>query len=140
MGFVNGLPLLVIVFKKPGVSARVAFDDNLSQYKAAILKLFWSNAFVIASKNTASRIGLLSADWERFFEWERIKREDEPRGVSLEVLLRGTCRYVFTLIQKFRIPALLSDRIDVVITDEAHLSQYETLAVYMRTAMPKTRI
>jgi type I restriction enzyme R subunit len=40
VGFVNGLPLLVIVFKKPGVSTRVAFDDNLSHYKAAITKLF----------------------------------------------------------------------------------------------------
>ena len=270
VGFVNGLPLVVIEFKKPGVSARVAFDDNLSHYKAAIPQLFWSNAFLIASNGTASRIGSLSADWERFFEWKRIASEDEPRRVSLEVLLRGTCqpqrlldyienftlfsdskgglikiiaqnhqvigvnnaiaatlearrrghgragvfwqtqgsgksysmgfysqkiqrkipgdwtfvivtdrtdldeqiaetfkaagvvsqsegdqchagsgaqlaellrgnhRYVFTLIQKFRIPELLCDRTDVVvITDEAHRSQYDTLALNMRTALPK---
>ena len=30
------------------------------------------------------------AAW-RFFEWKRIEREDEPRRVSLEVMLRGTC-------------------------------------------------
>jgi type I restriction enzyme, R subunit len=36
VGFLNGLPLLVIEFKKPGVSARAAFDDNLSHYKAQI--------------------------------------------------------------------------------------------------------
>jgi len=270
VGFVNGLPLVVIEFKKPGVSARVAFDDNLSHYKDAIPQLFWSNAFLIASNGTASRIGSLSADWERFFEWKRIANEDEPRRVSLEVLLRGTCqpqrlldyvenftlfsdsksglvkiiaqnhqvigvnnaiaatlearrrghgragvfwqtqgsgksysmgfysqkiqrkfpgdwtfvivtdrtdldeqiaetfkaagivsqaegdqchagsgaqlatllrgnhRYVFTLIQKFRIPELLCDRSDVVvITDEAHRSQYDTLALNMRTALPK---
>ncbi|MFN9871051.1 MAG: type I restriction endonuclease subunit R [Cyanobacteriota bacterium] len=270
VGFVNGLPLLVIEFKKPGVSARVAFDDNLSHYKAAIPQLFWSNAFLIASNGTASRIGSLSADWERFFEWKRIESEDEPRRVSLEVLLRGVCqpkrfldyvenfilfsdskgglikiiaqnhqfigvnnaiaatlearrrghgragvfwqtqgsgksysmgfysqkiqrkipgdwtfvivtdrtdldeqiaetfkaagvvsqaegdqchassgaqlaellrgnhRYVFTLIQKFRIPELLCDRTDVVvITDEAHRSQYDTLALNMRTALPR---
>ena len=270
VGFVNGLPLLVIEFKKPGVAARVAFDDNLTHYKAAIPQLFWSNAFLIASNGTASRIGSLSADWERFFEWKRIESEDEPRRVSLEVLLRGVCqprrlldyvenfilfsdskgglikiiaqnhqfigvnnaiaatlearrrghgragvfwqtqgsgksysmafysqkiqrkvpgdwtfvivtdrtdldeqiagtfkaagvvsqaegdqchagsaaqlaellrgnhRYVFTLIQKFRIPERLCDRTDVVvITDEAHRSQYDTLALNMRTALPK---
>jgi type I restriction enzyme R subunit len=270
VGFVNGLPLVVIEFKNPGVSARVAFDDNLTHYKAAIPQLFWSNAFLIASNGTASRIGSLSADWERFFEWKRIASEDEPRRVSLEVMLRGTCqpqrlldyvenftlfsdsksglvkiiaqnhqvigvnnaiaatlearrrghgragvfwqtqgsgksysmgfysqkiqrkfpgdwtfvivtdrtdldeqiadtfkaasivsqaegdqchagsgaqlaallrgnhRYVFTLIQKFRIPELLCDRSDVVvITDEAHRSQYDTLALNMRTALPK---
>ena len=270
IGFVNGLPLVVIEFKKPGVSARVAFDDNLTHYKSAIPQLFWSNAVLIASNGTDSRIGSLSADWERFFEWKRIESENEPRRVSLEVLLRGTCqpkrfldyvenfilftdskgglvkiiaqnhqfigvnnaiaatlearrrghgragvfwqtqgsgksysmafysqkiqrklpgdwtfvivtdrtdldeqiagtfkaagvvsqvegdqchagsgaqlaallrgnhRYVFTLIQKFRIPELLCDRTDVVvITDEAHRSQYDTLALNMRTALPK---
>ena len=40
---------------------------------------------------TDSRVGSLTADWERFFEWKRIEREDEPRRVSLEVMLRGTC-------------------------------------------------
>ena len=270
VGFVNGLPLVVIEFKQPGVPARVAFDDNLTHYKSAIPQLFWSNAFLIASNGTDSRIGSLSANWERFFEWKRIAREDEPRRVSLEVLLRGTCqpqrlldyvenftlfsdskgglvkiiaqnhqvlgvnnaiaatlearrrghgragvfwqtqgsgksysmafysqkiqrkipgdwtfvivtdrtdlddqiadtfkaaqvvsqaegdqchagsgaqlaellrgnhRYVFTLIQKFRIPELLTNRTDVVvITDEAHRSQYDTLALNMRTALPK---
>jgi type I restriction enzyme R subunit len=82
VGFVNGLPLVVIEFKKPGVSARVAFDDNLTHYKDAIPQLFWSNAFLIASNGTASRIGSLSADWERFFEWKRIASEDEPRLVA----------------------------------------------------------
>ena len=270
VGFVNGLPLVVIEFKQPGVPARVAFDNNLTHYKSAIPQLFWSNAFLIASNGTDSRIGSLSANWERFFEWKRIAREDEPRRVSLEVLLRGTCqpqllldyvenftlfsdskgglvkiiaqnhqvlgvnnaiaatlearrrghgragvfwqtqgsgksysmafysqkiqrkipgdwtfvivtdrtdlddqiagtfkaaqvvsqaegdqchagsgaqlaellrgnhRYVFTLIQKFRIPELLTNRTDVVvITDEAHRSQYDTLALNMRTALPK---
>ncbi len=45
---------------------------------------------------------------------------------------------MFTLIQKFRIPQLLCDRSDVVvITDEAHRSQYDTLALNMRTALPR---
>ena len=50
-------------------------------------QLFWSHAFLIASKGTTGRIGFLSAAWERFFEWKRIESEDEPRRVSLEVVL-----------------------------------------------------
>jgi len=94
VGFVNGLPLVVIELKKPGVPARNAFDDNLTSYKHpqnGIPALFAYNALLIASNGTESRVGSITADWERFFEWKRIEREDEPRRVSLEVMLRGTC-------------------------------------------------
>jgi type I restriction enzyme R subunit len=66
-------------------------------------------------------------------------------SVHLRELLQADHRYVFTLIQKFRIDKLagetempvLSDRRDIiVITDEAHRSQYDTLALNMRTALP----
>ncbi len=270
VSFVNGLPLVVIELKKPGVPARAAFDENLTHYKQQIPALFWFNALLIASNGTDSRVGSLTADWERFFEWKRIEREDEPRRVSLEVMLRGTCdrarlldlvenftlfsehkaglvkiigqnhqflgvnnaiasmlaarklghgrggvfwqtqgsgksfsmvffaqkvlrkvagnwtfvvvtdrvelddqiaktfkatgavseaegdqchaasgvqlrellrgnhRYVFTLIHKFQSPELLCDRPDVIVlTDEAHRSQYDTLALNMRAALPK---
>lgn len=270
VGFVNGLPWIVIELKKPGVSARSAFDENLTHYKREIPALFWYNGLLIASNGADSRVGSLTADWERFFEWKRIEREDEPRRVSLEVMLRGVCaparlldlvenftlfsehkagvvkilaqnhqylgvnnaiasmlaartsghgrggvfwqtqgsgksfsmvffaqkvlrkfpgdwtfvivtdrvelddqiaktfkaagavteaegdachassgahlgyllrgnhRYVFTLIHKFQKPEMLCDRSDVVVlTDEAHRSQYDTLALNMRTALPK---
>jgi type I restriction enzyme, R subunit len=270
VGFVNGLPWVVIELKKPGVPARAAFDENLTHYKKEIPQLFWFNALLIASNGTDSRVGSLTADWERFFEWKRIEREDEPRRVSLEVMLRGTCdpgrlldlvenftlfsehkaglvkvlgqnhqflgvnnaivsmlearklghgrggvfwqtqgsgksfsmvffaqkvlrklagnwtfvvvtdrveldeqiaktfktvgavseaegdqchaasgahlrellrgnhRYVFTLVHKFQTPELLTDRSDVIVlTDEAHRSQYDTLALNMRAALPK---
>lgn len=94
VGFVNGLPLVVIEFKKPGVPPQQAFEQNLTSYKHAqngVAALFWYNALLIASNGTDSRVGSLTADWERFFEWKRIEREDEPRRVSLEVMLRGTC-------------------------------------------------
>ena len=91
VGFVNGLPWVVIELKKPGVPARAAFDENLTHYKQQIPALFWFNALLIASNGTDSRVGSLTADWERFFEWKRIEREDEQRRVSLEVILRGTC-------------------------------------------------
>ena len=270
VGFVNGLPLVVVELKKPGVPARAAFDENLTHYKQQIPVLFWFNGLLIASNGTDSRVGSLTADWDRFFEWKRIAREDEPRRVSLEVMLRGTCdrtrlldlvenftlfsehkaglvkvlgqnhqflgvnnaiasmlearqrghgragvfwqtqgsgksfsmvfsaqkvlrkvagnwtfvvvtdrvelddqiaktfkatgavseaegdqchaasgahlrdllrgnhRYVFTLIQKFQTPEQLCDRPDVIVlTDEAHRSQYDTLALNMRAALPK---
>jgi type I restriction enzyme, R subunit len=270
VGFVNGLPIVVIELKKPGVPAQQAFDDNLTCYKSDIPQLFWFNGLMIASNGTESRVGSLTADWERFFEWKRIEREDEPRRVSLEVMLRGTCepsrlldllenftlvsehkaglvkvlgqnhqflgvnnaiaatlaarqqghgrggvfwqtqgsgksfamvffaqkilrkvpgnwtfvvvtdrvelddqiaktfkacgavsetesdqchaqsgaqlrqllgenhRYVFTLIHKFQTPELLCDRADVIVlTDEAHRSQYDTLALNMRSALPR---
>ena len=60
----------------------------------------------------------------------------------LKQLLREDHRYVFTLIQKFRIERgkvypRLSDRSDViVITDEAHRSQYDIFAQNMRNALP----
>jgi type I restriction enzyme R subunit len=270
VGFVNGLPWVVIELKKPGVPARAAFDENLTHYKQQVPKLFWSNALLIASNGTDSRVGSLTADWGRWVEWKRIEREDEARRVSLEVMLRGTCdrtrlldlvenftlfsehkaglvkvisqnhqflgvnnaiasmlearklghgrggvfwqtqgsgksfsmvffaqkvlrklagnwtfvvvtdrveldeqiaktfkatgavseaegdechaasgahlrellrgnhRYVFTLVHKFQTPELLCDRSDVIVlTDEAHRSQYDTLALNMRAALPK---
>ena len=94
IGFVNALPWVVIELKKPGVAARQAFDENLTSYKHAqngIPQIFWTNAFLIASNGTDSRIGTITAEWERFFDWKRIEREDEPRRVSLEVMLRGAC-------------------------------------------------
>jgi hypothetical protein len=94
VGYVNGLPLVVLEFKKPGVPARSAFDENITSYKHAqngIPALFAYNALIIASNGTDSRVGSLTADWDRFFEWKRIEREDEPRRVSLEVMIRGTC-------------------------------------------------
>lgn len=61
----------------------------------------------------------------------------------LRELLAADHRYVFTLIQKFqpskgeRQMPVLSDRSDVIVlTDEAHRSQYDTLALNMRTALP----
>lgn len=63
----------------------------------------------------------------------------------LRSLLAADHRYVFTLIQKFQ-PSkaageqempVLSERSDIiVITDEAHRSQYDTLALNMRRALP----
>jgi type I restriction enzyme R subunit len=59
-------------------------------------------------------------------------------GAELRRLLAENHRYVFTLIHKFLSPEVLCDRADVIVlTDEAHRSQYDTLAMNMRAAMPK---
>jgi len=62
---------------------------------------------------------------------------------DLRQLLIEDHRYVFTLIQKFHTEdpsdthPVLSERDDaIVITDEAHRSQYDTLALNMRNALP----
>jgi type I restriction enzyme, R subunit len=91
VGFVNGLPLVVIEFKKPAMPVRAAFDDNLTTYKTDVPQLFWYNALLIASNGPETRIGSLTALWEHFGEWKRIDREDEPSAVSLEKAIRGTC-------------------------------------------------
>jgi len=64
-------------------------------------------------------------------------------GTHLRELLAQDHRYVFTLIHKFNTRdgtpyPTLSDRRDIiVITDEAHRTQYDTLAMNMRTALPQ---
>jgi type I restriction enzyme, R subunit len=63
-------------------------------------------------------------------------------GAHLKQLLTEDHRFIFTLIQKFGTKQgetypKLSDRSDIiVITDEAHRSQYDTLALNMRNALP----
>jgi type I restriction enzyme, R subunit len=71
---------------------------------------------------------------------ERVRADS---GESLKRMLnQEDHRYVFTLIQKFRTEhgekyPTLSDRSDIiVITDEAHRSQYDIFATNMRSALP----
>lgn len=71
-------------------------------------------------------------------------REDvrATSAAHLKALLRGNERYIFTLIQKFRsepgqpYPELSARSDVIVITDEAHRSQYDIFALNMRNAMP----
>ena len=71
--------------------------------------------------------------------------ETEAHATScahLQQLLSEDHRYVFTLIQKFRTeeggtyPTLSQRRDIIVITDEAHRSQYDIFALNMRNALP----
>src|SRR2546425_12717580 len=64
-------------------------------------------------------------------------------GEDLRRLLREDHRHVFTLIQKFHTERgtahpKLSDRSDIIVmTDEAHRTQYDILARNMRSALPR---
>ena len=70
------------------------------------------------------------------------KQEWAESSEHLRQLLRENHRYIFTTIQKFRtengkIHPVISDRSDIiVITDEAHRTQYDVFAMNMRNALP----
>lgn len=58
-------------------------------------------------------------------------------SAHLKELLEHDHRYIFTLIHKFRDQETISDRSDIIVmTDEAHRTQYDTLALNMRTSIP----
>jgi type I restriction enzyme R subunit len=69
-------------------------------------------------------------------------RAQAESSSHLRQLLTEDHRYIFTLIHKFRTEKgeahpVLSERRDIIVfTDEAHRSQYDTLALNMRTALP----
>ena len=70
------------------------------------------------------------------------KQEWAETSEDLRRLLKEDHRYVFTTIQKFRtekgtVHPVISNRSDiVVITDEAHRTQYDVFAMNMRNALP----
>lgn len=74
--------------------------------------------------------------------------EDQVRADSssdLQIKLGADHRYVFTLIHKFQTSdgsemPMVSDRNNIIVmTDEAHRTQYATLALNMRKALPNAR-
>ena len=91
VGFVNGLPLVLVELKSLTKPLRDAYDHNLRDYKETIPQLFWFNALVILSNGEHSRIGTITSEWEHFAEWRRISDETEPPTVSLETMIRGAC-------------------------------------------------
>jgi len=91
VGFVNGIPLVLIELKAIDKDLKNAYDDNLTDYKATIPQLFWYNQLVILSNGSESRAGTVTAEWEHFGEWKRVASEDEAPLVSLETMIRGTC-------------------------------------------------
>ena len=103
IGFINGIPVVLIEFKRIDVNLKAAYDDNLRDYKDTIPHLFWYNAFIVLSNGTDSKVGSLTADWEHFAEWKRPHREDETPKVSLETTLQALCtpRQLLDIVENF---------------------------------------
>lgn len=91
VGFVNGLPLVFIELKASHKKLEHAYDDNLTDYRWTIPKMFWANALIILSNGRESTVGTVSSGWQHFGEWKKIDDESEPGVISLETMLRGTC-------------------------------------------------
>jgi type I restriction enzyme, R subunit len=107
-------------------------------------KLVGNHSFVVVT----DREDLDSQIYKTFLHTGTVKRSDaaQPRNSSeLRDFLQQNKRIVFTLIQKFRFDKglaypVLSDRSDViVIVDEAHRTQYKSLAENMRAGLPNAR-
>lgn len=90
IGYVNGIPLLLIELKAIHKQLETAFNDNLSDYKDVIPKLFHYNAFIIISNGSEGKIGSVTSPYRHFHEWKRINEEDEGI-VGLDRIIMGTC-------------------------------------------------
>ncbi len=103
IGFINGLPLLLMEFKRIDEPVYSAYTDNLRDYKDTIPELFRYNALIILSNGSESRFGGVTASWEHFAEWKRVGSEEEQGASSLETMLRGLCEHgrLLDLIENF---------------------------------------
>jgi len=94
IGFVNGLPLVLIELKASHKNLRNAYQQNIRDYKDTIPQLFWYNAFIIISNGIESKVGTITGAYEHFSEWKKVKDEKELGKVSLETVIKGTCEPV----------------------------------------------
>lgn len=88
--FVNGIPLVFVELKAHTNDLRKAYTDNLNDYKDTIPHMFHSNAFIILSNGTETKVGTITSPYKFFLDWKRIEEEEEG-VVSLDTMLRGTC-------------------------------------------------
>ena len=103
IGFINGLPLVMMEFKRIDKNLHDAYHGNLRDYKDTIPSLFWYNALIILSNGSESKFGSLTAEWEHFSEWKRVESEDEQEEVPLQTILTGICdhRRLLDIIENF---------------------------------------
>ncbi len=95
--YVNGLPLVFIELKNSNVKLKIAFDDNVTNYKREIPQVFLTNAFCVLTNAIETKVGSITAEWEHFFVWLRAEDEKEKidrkeiaqKGTSLEAVITG---------------------------------------------------
>lgn len=90
VGFVNGIPLVFFELKAHHTDLRNAYTDNLKDYKDTIPHVLHSNAFIVLSNGTDSKVGTVTSPYQYFLDWKRIEEHQEGI-VSLDTMLRGTC-------------------------------------------------
>ncbi|MFC4994451.1 type I restriction endonuclease subunit R [Rubritalea tangerina] len=103
IGFVNGLPLALMEFKKPSVHIKEAYDKNLSDYKSTIPRLFHFNALILVSNGIENKVASVTAPWEHYNDWKKAASESETPETTLDNLLLGTCEAsrLLDLIENF---------------------------------------
>jgi type I restriction enzyme R subunit len=95
--YINGLPLVFIELKNSNVKVKNAYEDNLTNYKKDVPKLFHYNAFCVLSNAIETKIGSFTSGYEFFYNWLRVDDESEKidkksiqsSGTSLEKILHG---------------------------------------------------
>ncbi|WP_354114282.1 type I restriction endonuclease subunit R [Bradyrhizobium sp. RT3a] len=90
LGFVNGIPLLLIEWKDITQPVQEAYEANLRDYRDTIPSLFDFNGFAVLSNGLEALMGASHAPFESFAPWKRLE-EDGPESVALETMLRATC-------------------------------------------------
>jgi type I restriction enzyme, R subunit len=93
--YVNGLPLVFIELKNAVEATRQAYDKNLTDYRRDIPQLFYYNLVVVLSNTLETKVGSMTADWEQFFNWEKIEDEKETPIPANEVDLLRVMRALF---------------------------------------------
>lgn len=93
VGFINGIPLVFMELKATHRHIENAYNENLRDYKDTIPQIFWYNGIVILSNGSHSKVGSITSTMEFFNEWKKIDSEKEETKVSLETMLRGTCKH-----------------------------------------------
>ncbi len=90
VGFVNGLPLFFMELKNVNRAIRVAYEENLKDYRDTIPHLFDFNAFIVLANGVDAKIGSVTSGFDHFHEWKRLT-EDQKGAVDMETLLKGIC-------------------------------------------------
>ena len=100
--FVNGLPLVFIECKNIHRDLKVAFEDNLSDYRDTIPHVFHHNAIIVLGNGNKAKIGSLSAQYGHFHEWKRLS-EHQPGVVDMETMLKGILskRNLLDIVENF---------------------------------------
>jgi type I restriction enzyme R subunit len=93
--YINGLPMVFVELKNAIETTQQAYTKNLSEYRRDIAQLFHYNLVVVLSNSTETKVGSLTADYEQFFNWEKIAEESENPVPANEIDLYRVLRGLF---------------------------------------------